>query len=48
MDGLFSTKSDVWSFGIFMYEVASYGSEPYAELIDGPKLCDKVCSLAVL
>ena len=25
----FSTRSDIWSFGIFLYEVVTYGSFPY-------------------
>ena len=28
----FSTKSDVWSFGIFMFEVATKGKLPYSDL----------------
>ena len=28
----FSVKSDVWSFGVFMYEVASRGKVPYGQM----------------
>eukprot|EP00111_Clytia_hemisphaerica_P023380 TCONS_00068841-protein len=28
----FTTKSDVWSFGIFMYECVTYGKTPYAAM----------------
>jgi serine/threonine protein kinase len=28
-DGIFSTKSDIWSYAIFLYEVFSYGEKPY-------------------
>ncbi|XP_055073615.2 inactive tyrosine-protein kinase 7a [Misgurnus anguillicaudatus] len=30
----FSTKTDVWSFGVLMWEVFNFGEMPYAELTD--------------
>lgn len=40
--GKFSTASDVWSYGIVMWEVMSYGERPYWEMsnqdVSGPPL----------
>jgi serine/threonine protein kinase len=30
----FSLSSDVWSFGVFCWEVFTYGRQPYEELMD--------------
>ena len=39
----FNIKSDMWSFGILLYEVITYGSFPYPgmnnELVEKLKLC---------
>ena len=32
MHNCFTIKSDVWSFGIFLYELVTYGSVPYPEM----------------
>jgi len=45
----FTTKSDVWSFGIFMYECVTYGKTPYATMTNAEVcLCDCVCGQSVM
>ncbi|CAF1065945.1 unnamed protein product, partial [Didymodactylos carnosus] len=43
----FSTKSDVWSFGILLYEIATYGSSPYpgVDLSDVYHLLETGCRM---
>ena len=38
----FTTKSDVWSFGILMYEVITYGRMPYAGMTN-PEVSNLTC-----
>ena len=39
--GTYTTACDVWSFGILMWEVFSFGSSPYPGLTNA-QACDKV------
>lgn len=37
-EGLFTTKSDVWSMGVVIYEVVTFGSIPYQGLTNADVL----------
>lgn len=38
----FTIKSDVWSFGVFLYELVTYGCAPYAGMTNF-EVCIKIC-----
>ena len=43
----YSTASDVWAFGVLMYEVFTYGCTPYRHVLDDAEVSSLVSPLKV-
>lgn len=43
VEGLFTSKGDVWSFGVVMWEIITYGERPYGAL-SNQRVCVTVVS----
>jgi serine/threonine protein kinase len=44
LDGVATTKSDVWSFGVFLWELFSMGQLPYQNLLDNQQVIEFIKS----
>jgi len=44
LDGVATTKSDVWSFGVFLWELFSMGQMPYQQLLDNHQVIEFIKS----
>ena len=46
-DKRWSTASDVWAFGVLIYEVLTYGCIPYRHILDDEEVFSLVSTLSI-
>jgi len=47
VEGIFTYKTDIWSLGVLLYEIVTFGSTPYQMLTNG-EVYERVKSGATL
>ena len=48
MENRYSTASDVWAFGVLMYEVLTYGCRPYRNILNDDDVINHVSVVVVI